>query len=215
MTNLILRYIHRDEGNWKDRFEAHIQNPAGYTAEQAEQMIRECLIDGEFFYPGRVGMSFSVATGWHELDCVESDQEGTTPPTLTLETLLDKLKESNKVHLQPIKIHKIPAGISIRLAVSWLEFLREMRQVLGGISALFHKNNVVIVFKSDSDWDVIEETLRLDSRSGNFDRELRRHIEHALDGAKEICDLPSSVNLIRKKSRNIQKRIEKVIGRGM
>ena len=127
MTNLILRYIHRDEGNWKDRFEACIQNPAGYTAEQAEQMIRECLIDREFFYPEKVGMSFSVATDWHELDCVESDQEGTTPPTLTLETLLDKLKESNKVYLQPIKVHKIPTGISIRLAVSWLEFLRGMR----------------------------------------------------------------------------------------
>ena len=127
MTNLILRYIHRDEGNWKDRFEACIQNPAGYTAEQAEQMIRECLIDGEFFYPEKVDMSFSVATDWHELDCVEADQEGTIPLTLTLETLLDKLKESNKVHLQPIKIHKIPAGISIRLAVFWLEFLRDLR----------------------------------------------------------------------------------------
>ena len=127
MTNLILRYIHRDEGNWKDRFEACIQNPAGYTAEQAEQMIRGCLIDGEFFYPEKVGMSFSVATDWHELDCVEADQEGTTPPTLTLETLLDKLKESNKVHLKPIRIHQVSNWIPIRLAVSWLEFLRGMR----------------------------------------------------------------------------------------
>jgi len=215
MTNLILHYIHRDEGNWKDRFEACIQNPAGYPAEQAEQMIRECLIDREFFYPEKVGMSFSSATDWHELDYVEADQEGITPPTLTLENLLGKLKESNKAHLQPIKIHKIPVGISIRLAVTWLEFLREIRQVLNGIAALIHKNNVVIVFKSDSDWDVIEETLRLDSRSGNFDRELRRDIEHALDGAKEICDLRSSVNLIRKKSGDIQKRVEKLIQRGL
>ena len=215
MTNLILHYIHRDEGNWKDRFEACIQNPAGYPAEQAEQMIRECLIDREFFYPEKVGMSFSSATDWHELDYVEADQEGITPPTLTLENLLGKLKESNKAHLQPIKIHKIPVGISIRLAVTWLEFLREIRQVLNGIAALIHKNNVVIVFKSDSDWDVIEETLRLDSQSGNFDRELRRDIEHALDGAKEICDLRSSVNLIRKKSGDIQKRVEKLIQRGL
>jgi hypothetical protein len=58
---------------------------------------------------------------------------------MTLETLLDKHKESNKVHLQPIKIHKIPAGISIRLAVSWLEFLREMRQTFYSFAALFHK----------------------------------------------------------------------------
>ncbi len=148
MTNLILHYIHRDEGNWKDRFEACIQNPAGYPAEQAEQMIRECLINREFFYPEKVGMSFSVATDWHELHCVESDQEGTTPLTLTLETLLDKLKESNKAHLQPIKVHKIPAGISIRLAVSWLEFLRGMRYEIE--SALDVPNEIAALLRKRS-----------------------------------------------------------------
>ena len=125
MTNLILHYLHRDEGNWKDRFEVCIQNPAGYTAEQAEGMIRECLIDGEFFYPEKVGLFFFIATDWHELDCVEADQEGLAPLTVTIESLLDNLKESNKAYLRPIKIHKIPAGIPIRLAVCWLEFLRQ------------------------------------------------------------------------------------------
>ncbi len=126
MTNLILHYLHRDEGNWKDYFEACIQNPAGYPAEQAEQMIRECLIDGEFFYPEKVGLSFSVATDWHELDCIEVDHEGTAPLIMTIDTLLEDLKESNKTHLQPIKIHKIPVVIPIRLAVCWLEFLRQV-----------------------------------------------------------------------------------------
>ena len=126
MTNLILHYLHRDEGNWKDRFEVCIQNPAGYTAKQAEGMIRECLIDGEFFYPEKVGMSFSVATDWHEPDCIEVDHGGLAPISMTLETLLDNLKESNKAHLQPINIHKIPVMIPIRLAVCWLEFLRQV-----------------------------------------------------------------------------------------
>ena len=122
MTNLILRY----RRNWKDRFEVCIENPADYTAEQAEQMLRECLIDGEFFYPQKVGLSFSVATDWHELDCVEVAAEEIALPGKTLETLLEELKESNKAHLQPIKIHKIPAAIPIRLAVCWLEFLRQV-----------------------------------------------------------------------------------------
>ena len=209
MTNLILRYTHG-----KERFEACIQNPAGCTAEQAEHKIRECLIDREFFFPGKVGLSFSTAADWHELDRVEEDFAGTAPLATTLETLLDNLKESNKTYLQPIKIYKVPAGISIRLAVSWLEFLRETREALDEISALLHKNSVVIVFKSDSDWHVIEETLRLDAQSGNFDRDLRRDIERALDRAKEICDLRSSINLIRKKMRGIQKRIGKLIHRG-
>ena len=125
MTNLILHYLHRDEGNWKDRFEVCIQNPAGYTAEQAEGMIRECLIDGEFFYPEKVGLSFSVATDWHEMDCVEADAEETAPLAITLESLLDNLKESNKAYLRPIKINKVPAVMPIRLAVCWLEFLRQ------------------------------------------------------------------------------------------
>jgi len=125
MTNLILHYLHRDEGNWKDRFEACIQNPAGCTAEQAEQMLRECLIEREFFYPEKVGLSFSVATDWHELDCVEADTEGLVPSTVTLESLLKNLKEANKAYLRPIKIHKIPAVIPIRLAICWLEFLRQ------------------------------------------------------------------------------------------
>ncbi len=164
MTNLILHYLHRDEGNWKDRFEVCIQNPAGYTAEQAERMIRECLIDREFFYPEQVGLSFSVANDWHELDCVEADTEGLAPLTMTLESLLDNLKEFNKAHLRPVKIHKVPAGIPILLFISWLEFLREMRLALDVIAALLHKNSVVY----------------------------------------------SSVNLIRKKSGAMQKRIEKV-----
>jgi len=126
MTNLILHYRHRDEGNWKDRFEVCIQNPAGYTAEQAEQMLRECLIDGEFFYPQKVGLPFSVATDGHELDCVEVAAEEIALPGKTLETLLEELKESNKAYLRPIKIHKIPAVIPIRLAVCWLEFLRQV-----------------------------------------------------------------------------------------
>ena len=209
MTNLILHYTHG-----KERFEACILNPANYTAEQAEHKIRECLIDHEFFFPGKVGLSVSAAADWHELDRVEEDFAGTAPLATTLETLLDNLKESNKTYLQPIKIYKVPAGISIRLAVSWLEFLRETREALDEISALLHKNSVVIVFKSDSDWHVIEETLRLDAQSGNFDRDLRRDIERALDRAKEICDLRSSINLIRKKMRGIQKRIGKLIHRG-
>lgn len=211
MTNLILHYIHRDEGNWKERFEICILNPANYTAKQAEQMIRELLIDREFFFPEKVSLSFSVATDWHELDCVEEADEGLTPLAMTLETLLDNLKESNKSYLQPNKLHKVPSGISIRLAVSWLEFLREMRQALDAIMTLLHKKSVVIVFKSDSDWHLLEETLRLDSQSGNFDRDLRHDIERALGGVKEISDVRSSINLICKKSRNIQKRIEKVI----
>jgi hypothetical protein len=113
----------------------------------------------------------------------------------------------------PIKVHKIPAGIPIRMAVSWLEFLRETRQALDVIGALLNKNSVVMVFKSDSDWHTIEETLRLDCQSACFERDLRRDIERALNGAKEICDLRSIIQRIRKKSNSIQKYVEKALRR--
>jgi len=89
-------------------------------------MLRECLIDGEFFYPQKVGLPFSVASDWHELDCVEVAAEELVPLGTSLESLLDNLRESNKAYLRPIKIHKIPAVIPIRLAVCWLEFLRQV-----------------------------------------------------------------------------------------
>jgi hypothetical protein len=212
MTNLILYYIHRDESNWKDRLNVCILNPAGYTAERAEQMIRERLIDQAFFYPEKVGLNksnYATSFDWHELDCVMADDEAMDPLAMTLESLLDNFAESNKAHLQPIKVCKVPAGVPIRLAVSWLEFLRETRQALDAIAALLNKNSMVMVFKSDSDWHTIEETLRLDSQSGNFERDLRRDIVRALDGAKEIGDLRSIIQRIRKKSSSIQKHVEK------
>lgn len=115
----------------------------------------------------------------------------------------------------PIKVHKIPAWIPIRQAVSWLEFLRATRQALNGIAALLRKDSVVMVFRNDTDWNLIEETLRLDAQSGNFESDLRRDIERALDGTQEICDLRSSIRLMRKKMIGFQKRIEKTIHAGM
>ena len=215
MTQLILHYLHRDEGNWKDRFEVCLLNLAGYTAEQAEQMIRERLIDREFFYAHKVGLPSASDSDWHELDCVEEAGDGAVLPAMSLESLLDKLTESNQAHLRPIKIHSIPSGIPIRLAVSWLEFLRELRQALDALAALVHKDSVVMVFRNDTDWNLIDETLRLDAQSGNFERDLRRDIERALNGAKEICDLRSFIHLIRKKENGIQRYVEKVIRRGL
>ncbi len=216
MSNLIINYLHRDEGNWQDHLSVCVQNPAGYTPVEAEKTIRGLLIDREFFYPEKVGLSrsnYAASSDWHELDCVMADDESVDPLDMTLETLLEKLDESNKFYLKPIKVHKVPARIPIRLAVSWLEFLRETRQALDETLALLHKNSVVMVFKSDSDCHIIEDTLRLDCRSGNFDRDLRRSIERALNGAKEICDLHSIILCIRQRSSNIQKRIQKAVGR--
>ena len=81
-----------------------------------------------------------------------------------------------------IKIHKVPFFIPIRLAVSWLEFLRETRQSIEIITNACKGKKTVMVF-NDGDWEILSETLDLDARSGNFDNELRKDILHALDRA--------------------------------
>ena len=46
--------------------------------------------------------------------------------------------------MTPIKIHKIPAAIPLRLAVSWLEFLRELRETPRALVAFIRDEDVMI-----------------------------------------------------------------------
>ena len=82
--------------------------------------------------------------------------------------------------MKTLKIRKLPAFIPIRLAVSWLEFLRETRQSIEIITNACKGKKTVMVFNY-GDWEILSETLDLDARSGNFDNELRKDILTALD----------------------------------
>ena len=198
MTNLILHYLYRDEGNWKTRLSVCVQNPAGYLPEEAEEMFRQRLVDREFFHPEKIGLEYAVEQpDWHELDCVENDSEGAQKPiAMTLETLLEKLEASN--HLHP-KDSALPA-VPMRMKDSLLEFMRDLRQTMGLILKLVHKDSVALVLRNYEDWRLIEETLRLDAESGNFDRDLRKDLERALNGAKDIPDVHASLAPLRLKA---------------
>ncbi len=216
MSNLMIHYLYRDESNSKDRLEVVIQNPAGYPANEAEQMIRELLIDREYFYPEQVGLEKSEwqeRGDWHEFESLEMAADGSKPSAMTIETLLDKLRKSNQNFLsaKPIQVHKIPAGVSLGLAIAWLEFLRETRQDLEMIIKLVRKESVVMVFKSQADLDIITETLRLDAGSGNFDGDLRKSILHALNSMKELVGFPDFIKKLYRKSGELQKKAEKAV----
>ena len=216
MSNLIIHYLHRDEGNWTDRLSVCILNPADYSASEAEQMLRKLLIDQEYFYPEQVGLEksgYAERGDWHELDCVMAGEEAMNSlcVAMTFETLLEKLEESNRLYLKPIQVHKIPAGIPLGLAISWLEFLRETRAYLSTISSLICKDSVMVVFKSDDDWNLVEETLRLDANSGNFDNDLRKSILQALNGMKELIGFPDFIRKFYRKSSELQKKAERVV----
>jgi len=198
MTNLILHYLYRDEGNWKVRLSVCIQNPAGYTSEEAEEMIRQRLIDREFFHPEKIGLEYAVEQpDWHELDCVENDSEGVEKPiAMTFETLLEKLEASTNLHPKASALPAVP----MRMKDSLLEFMRDLRQTMGLILKLVHKDSVALVLRNYEDWRLIEETLRLDAESGNFDRDLRKDLERALNGAKDIPDVHASLAPLRLKA---------------
>ena len=54
--------------------------------------------------------------------------------------------------MTPIKIHKIPAAIPLRLAVSWLEFLRELRAIPRAIVAFIRNEDVMIAARDE--WEI-------------------------------------------------------------
>ena len=216
MSNLIIHYLHRDEGNWKDHLNVCIQNPAGYPVNEAEQMIRELLIDQEYFYPEEIGLEkskFAKRGDWHEFESLEMAADESKPIAMTIKSLLDKLRNSNQnfLNARPINVHKIPAGIPVGLTISWLEFLRETRAYLSTIISLIRKDSVVVVFKSDDDWNLVEETLRLDANSGNFEGDLRKSILHALNGMKELVGFPDFIKKLYRKSDDLQKKAEKAV----
>ncbi len=184
MTTILFHYLHRDEGNWKDHLNAVIDNPNNLPLEEIENRIKSALIDGSYFYHRDVGLFGSDYAGnndWHEFACVEE----TSPRTDFLFTVDELLERLERVKPAPPKIHKLPAFISIRLAVSWLEFLRETRQSIEIITNACKGKKTVMVFNY-GDWEILSETLDLDARSGNFDKELRSDILCALDRAVTI-----------------------------
>lgn len=207
MTTILFHYLHRDEGNWKDHFNAVIDNPNSLSLEEIESRIKCALIDGNYFYHREVGLLGSDYAGnndWHEFACVE-ETSSRTDFLFTVEELLERLERVKPVHP---KVYKVPRFIPIRLAVSWLEFLRETRQSIEIITNVCKGKKTVMVF-NDGDWEILSETLDLDARSGNFDNDLRKDILTALDRAVTIEIDP--LKDLRRKIRNLEARISNKI----
>lgn len=207
MTTILFHYLHRDEGNWKDHLNAVIDNPNNLPLEEIEVRIKSALIDGSYFYHRDVGLLGSDYAGnndWHEFACVEETSLRTNF-LFTVDELLERLE---RVKPAPPKVHKVPCFIPIRLAVSWLEFLRETRQSIEIITNVCKGKKTVMVF-NDGDWEILSETLDLDARSGNFDSELRKDILRALDRSVTIEVDP--LKSLRRKIPYLEARIRKIV----
>ena len=54
-------------------------------------------------------------------------------------------------HLKPIRIRKVPAFIPLRLAISWLEFLRELRETPRAFVAFIRNEDVTL---ARDEWEI-------------------------------------------------------------
>ncbi len=74
---ILFNYLHRDSGNWKKFGCKRFSNPDQLTLAEVEKMIRENLIDKEYFYPNQVGIKkFKFHRNlddysWYEFESVE------------------------------------------------------------------------------------------------------------------------------------------------
>lgn len=103
------------------------------------------------------------------------------------------------------KVYKIPSSIPLRLAVSWLEFLRETRESIEIIASICRGKKAVVVFR-DEDWNLLSETLDMDAHSANFEYGLRQDIDSALGRAVVLEIDPFTT--VRRKLRQIERRIK-------
>jgi len=207
MTTILFHYLHRDEGNWKDHLKAVIDNPNNLPLDEIESRIKSALIDGEYFYHRDLGLlpsEYAESADWHEFNCIE-ETKPRTDFVLTVDELLERLERAKPA---PLKINKIPSFVPIHLAVSWLEFLRETHQSIEIITNACKGKKTVMVF-NDGDWEILSETLDLDARSGNFDKELRSDILRALDRAVTIEIDP--LKTLRRKILYLEVRTKKAV----
>jgi hypothetical protein len=70
-------YLHRDSGNWKKFGSKIFSNPEQLRLDEIEQIIRENLIDHEYFYPDQVGIKkfkfhrYLDDYSWYEFESIE------------------------------------------------------------------------------------------------------------------------------------------------
>lgn len=84
-NNLKFEFLHRDEGNYKLFGSITLSNPKGISPAEATAVLKEKLIDREYFYPKDYGIPlFQEHTGitffsdWYEFDQFSISEEAPT-----------------------------------------------------------------------------------------------------------------------------------------
>lgn len=91
MPNIKFNYLYRDGGNYKNYGFVILSNPGNLALTEVEKLIRNKLIDGEWFYPEEWGLpelffdwvDFRVDPTWHEFGNVENTCQSISRDTIS------------------------------------------------------------------------------------------------------------------------------------
>ena len=87
LTNLKFEYLYRDAGNYKQFGSMVFENPSGITAEEATELIRSKLIDGQYFESSKGDVPIihvyayhpDLDHGWYEFEQLSETAEVSKP----------------------------------------------------------------------------------------------------------------------------------------
>lgn len=103
--NIKFNYLYRDFSNYKNYNSIVLSNPNNFSINEIDKLIREYLIDGEYFEAEKIGIPslfFEEKNEddheWHEFESLQVVKD-LPYNELTIEDLLNKLKlqSSNKL----------------------------------------------------------------------------------------------------------------------
>lgn len=86
MTNIKFNYLYRDGGNYKIHGSEFFTNSGNLSVDEIERIVKEALIDGEFFDPKKWDIQLlkfdnwdsELDHFWHEFESVELTSEQST-----------------------------------------------------------------------------------------------------------------------------------------
>ncbi|NUQ81348.1 MAG: hypothetical protein HUU10_07020 [Bacteroidetes bacterium] len=95
--NILVEYLYRDATNTKQFGSVVFTNPEGLDLQTIRERMRKSLIDGEYFYPDRVGIRLIYAYAWdpeidhtwYEFENVSHTDSAPTDPRTADQFLLE------------------------------------------------------------------------------------------------------------------------------
>jgi hypothetical protein len=201
-TYILLHYLHRDDGNYKEHGTALFINRKGLAEDRIVKELKDNSLDRDgAFLPRAVGMRalYGDEHEWHEVVGVESAASETIEDDglADVADLIRRFKRMRKKHIAPSARRAIPPVLSLVSDV--LSVLHELWTAL-----YTYRGKVVLVAVHLDDFHTIEETLTMDSESYAFDPEIRHILRRGLKRMKEVDIKP--IFDLRKRLMRIQKR---------